>query len=504
MGRSSRQIASVDTVTDNLCVVLDTPLSRRQVDVLQWISDGCPDGRWPDFTFKTTATALASRRLVTVSRRGGVWSAAILPAGAHYLSNGSYPSGHWAKRQRGGRVDLDVAVRPAAVAERPVAAPPPGGAPLLPKKQSSSTDELTPTRKLVKDIVDAGGMLEIDTTDDNTSYRALVSIINRRGMAPDGQEVITARGRTYHHVVFRLSSVSDWQTDTPSAVVAAERIGRWHPAVATLRDANRLDSIEKALRGRAFRLLHAFAREAEARGYSVRLPSRNRNGYVQDSSKLGGALIFKVGEIDCSIDIWQPKDRVDHVPTSDEIEREKKYGWGPRRYDHVASTRLSIAADTNSRFSSKESWTETKTISLQTRLPDVMLTFERWAVIDADGKESERRAEIERRVREEREETLAREAYVQHVLGERLIADANQWERSKLLKSYLLEMAARVEQIADVEEREAASSWLAWCQAYVSKQDPFEWPIRKPKVKEPGYSELQQFRNRLGFNRSFW
>jgi hypothetical protein len=485
-------------------VALDAPLNRRQVEVLRWISEGCPDGRWTDFTFKTTATALASRRLVTVSKRGGVWSAASLPAGAHYLANGVYPPGHWVKRQSAYRTDLDVPVRPAAIAERPVAAPLPDSAPLRPKKQSSSPDELTPTRKLVKDIVDAGGILEIDTKDDNTSYRALVSIINRRRMAPDDQEVLMVRGKTYHHVVFRLSSVSDWQTDSPSDVVAAERIGRWHPAVATLRAENRLDSVDKALRGRAFRLLHALAREAEARGHSVRLPNRNRHGYVQDGSKLGGDMIFKIGEIDCSVDIWQPKDRVDHVPTPDEIEREKKYGWGPRRYDHVAASRLSIAADTNSRFSSKETWTETKTISLQTRLPDVMMTFERWAVIDAEGKEAERRAEIERRAREEREDALAREAYIQHRLGELLLADASQWELSKRLRKYLAEMAARIEAISDAEEREAAVSWVEWCEAFATKQDPFERPIRQPKVKEPGYSELQEFRKRLGLHRSFW
>ena len=31
--------------------------------------------------------------------------------------------------------------------------------------------QLTPTRKLLKDIIDAGGILEIGTRDDKTSYR---------------------------------------------------------------------------------------------------------------------------------------------------------------------------------------------------------------------------------------------------------------------------------------------------------------------------------------------
>jgi hypothetical protein len=226
----------------------------------------------------------------------------------HYLAHGKYPPGHWDKRRRGRVVDLDIVARTPMVAprkpvagegrttERPARKPPP--------------DALTPTRKLLKDIIDAGGILELDTRDDKTSYRSLVGIINRRKMAPDGQEVIMLDGAKYHHVIFRLSSVSDWKTDPPENTVAAERIGRWHPVVATLRSEKRLDSIDKSLRDSAFRLLHALSRESEARGHSVRLPKRNVHGYIDDSSRLVGDLIVQVGDIQCSVDILQPKDRV--------------------------------------------------------------------------------------------------------------------------------------------------------------------------------------------------
>jgi hypothetical protein len=39
-------------------VAFDTPLNHRQLEVLRWISDGCPDGRCTDFTFKTMPLAL--------------------------------------------------------------------------------------------------------------------------------------------------------------------------------------------------------------------------------------------------------------------------------------------------------------------------------------------------------------------------------------------------------------------------------------------------------------
>lgn len=194
-------------------------------------------------------------------------------------------------------------------------------------------------------------------------------------------------GARFNHLIFRLSAVSDWRTEQSAEVVAAGRIGRWHPVVATLRTEKQLDSIDKELRGKAIRLLHAIAREAEARGHEVRLPKRDAYGRVQHAARWGGHMILHVSEIRCSISISQPKDRVPHVPTREEVERDRKYSCRPPQYDYVPADRLSVTIDTESRFSSKMSWQETKTLGLEARRPDVMTTLERWAIVDAQRQE---------------------------------------------------------------------------------------------------------------------
>ena len=65
-------------------------VNDRQLDVLSWIADGCPDGVMLDFSHKTTAAALRNRGLAAVSKRGG-WHAEITNAGRHYLEHGGYP-----------------------------------------------------------------------------------------------------------------------------------------------------------------------------------------------------------------------------------------------------------------------------------------------------------------------------------------------------------------------------------------------------------------------------
>lgn len=472
------------------------PLNVRQLEVLRWIHEGCPDGRWADFTYKSVAVALQSRRLVEVCRRRGVWGATILPAGVHYLEQGKYPPGHWQAGRRRSLTGESAAVAvpdaPQRLSYSPVVSAPAATHPPKP----APSDGLTPTRKLLKDIIDAGGILERDIRDDKTSYNSLVGIINRRRMAPDGQQIILIDGARYGDIVLRLSSVSDWKTTPATDVVSAERVGRWHPAVATLRTEKRLDSIDKSLRDRAFRLLHAVAREAEARGHSIRLPKRNVHGYIEDPSRLVGDLILTVEGIDCSIDILQPKARVPHPPTREELERDKKYSWPPPRYDYVPADRLSIALDTRSRFSSKITWPESKTLPLEQRLPDVMTTFERWAVIDAERKEAERREELERqRIRQEAER-LAEIQHADNVRAEALRSQHAAWREAGELREFLNAMAATVDAMSPGTRRDAAAEWLAWCRRYVDESmDPLIQTLAMPAIRRPTWEERVALEN---------
>ena len=67
------------------------PLSDRQVNVLQWIADGCPDREWPDESHKLSARALESRGLARVRRKAKHWHAVLTEDGQHYLDHGRYP-----------------------------------------------------------------------------------------------------------------------------------------------------------------------------------------------------------------------------------------------------------------------------------------------------------------------------------------------------------------------------------------------------------------------------
>ncbi|MFY1597045.1 hypothetical protein [Micromonospora sp. WMMD737] len=71
-------------------VDIATPLKPHQVEVLRWVEAGCPDPGMPGDGAKHTVRALQGRRLVTVSRRDGRWSATLTERGRYYLDNGRY------------------------------------------------------------------------------------------------------------------------------------------------------------------------------------------------------------------------------------------------------------------------------------------------------------------------------------------------------------------------------------------------------------------------------
>ncbi len=63
------------------------PLNERRQTVLDWVGQGCPDGVWPDSTFKVSAQALQSRGLIRITKRRRHWSAQLTDKGRQHLTD---------------------------------------------------------------------------------------------------------------------------------------------------------------------------------------------------------------------------------------------------------------------------------------------------------------------------------------------------------------------------------------------------------------------------------
>ncbi|MDL9938993.1 hypothetical protein QSJ18_19785 [Gordonia sp. ABSL1-1] len=477
-------------------MALKDPIHEGQLDVLRWIGDGCPDGRWDGHTYKTVANALASRRLVTVSRKGGNWRAELLPAGEYYLGHGDYPVGHWERKYRGSRGAVN-SVSPIRPGPRSQSAPRP------PKPAAKrSPPGLTPTRQLLADLASAGGVLERNSRDDKTKYSTLAAAINRHGMAPDGQHVVVYSGASYGEWIIRLVPVSEWQTEPPADVMSKDRIGRWHPVVAEIRSTGRLDGIGKEHRRRAAVLLHCLATEASARGIKVELVKQvEGRDYHSRRNQPPGLFVLSEQEFRCPVSVKQLQDQLQHEPTAQELARQKQWEWAHiPKYDHVPSERLAILTHDAASYPSEKPWADTKTRRLEDRLVDILAAFNTWVAADTDRRKRQRIEAEERAKRLEMENQQARAAYLEHTLGEMLQADAASWESAQRLRSYVEAMRRRTATIGSAQERAAADAWVDWCERYVEQViDPLGRQIQQPQVPEPTDKDLGEFRRKLGF-----
>jgi hypothetical protein len=300
------------------------PLNPRQLEVLQWISDGCPPNTMSGDTHKLSAQALKNRRLVTVSKRGGVWIATVTDAGAYYLAHDRYPNGHW---RDPAKPEVWTPRRHTATAlvieprERPT--------------DNSSAPRALPTEQLVTDVNEAGGTLQVEQSDSSPNYEALVRSAIRFGKTPEGLFLLIDHGARWGHFTIRLQAPPIWLALDMPEIAVLRALRRPHPIVTAL------VSITKPASSRALRLLHALALAAEQRGYIVSKAATRQAHHRRRSDE--PLLTITVRGHAIGLFVRQELDRVPHQPTPAELRLKAESDWHRiPRYDETPSPAISV------------------------------------------------------------------------------------------------------------------------------------------------------------------
>ncbi len=177
------------------------PLSERQLLLLRRIGDGDDLSGPEGVSSRNSARSLQGRGLVTVSRRGGAWRAAITDAGRFYLDHGHHPDrpderlsgnpGHSAttghQTEPVSRGDGPAAGQTSARATRP-----------------STTQSLA--GQLIEQLQREGGTLTVESPDDQTRarYRRAIHAAKQHELVPEGFH-LRHTGRASGDLVISLS-----------------------------------------------------------------------------------------------------------------------------------------------------------------------------------------------------------------------------------------------------------------------------------------------------------
>lgn len=201
--------------------------------------------------YKITARALQSRRLVTISIRGGAWSATVTDTGTYYLLHGGFPP----------RRLVSPSPSSPRTSNHSRATTPSRAPSTTPPREHT----LSPTAQLVADVLAAGGQLTMSR--DRGYYQDLERVVrsaNRYRKTPPGTRLVHnivydgERWTAKRHHVVRLAE-GPAGIDAPLLPVPVpDEVSRYHPAVAALQKTTRI-AITVEARARALRILHAVA-----------------------------------------------------------------------------------------------------------------------------------------------------------------------------------------------------------------------------------------------------
>jgi hypothetical protein len=462
----------------------DQPLNDRQLEVLRWVGDGCPDSVMTGHAHKISASALHDRRLVTVTRKRGAWQATLTLAGAHYLEHGQHPPAR-----------TPMPAVPATSSAAPLTRPTtrsterPRGTSSTPRNTARTTVSYRAKSDDLLDRINAAGGTLVIERDEQAAVTPLVGQAVRRGKVPTGMRLTTTydQGR----MLLRLEPLPDWISDGTAPIAVPDDLRGAHPAIRDLRSSG--IGIDGQARHRALRLLQALAKAATQRGHTVASNvAVDRHGYRTQTSSRAGVLVVTVHEHSVGIALKQELERVSHVPTKTELRDAERHTWARiPEHDRVPTERLQLALDAPYRVG-QGTWKDTKTQQLEQHLADILTEIElRAAAAEAAEQERARQAQVRR----ERWEAAMDQARIDYDLQQRLTlmhAQVQGWQESQRLAQYVAALTSHISTLA-TEEQRAAEPWLAFCAEQVAALNPLRMPIQEPVIPAPHASDLQPF-----------
>jgi hypothetical protein len=436
---------------------MEIALNDKQLIVLRWIRDRCPEGVMHDETYKISAAALRTRDLIRTTGRGDRWRAEITDRGRAYLD--SRPVGSPQRRSRG----------------------------------EERAQPLWKTDRLVAEVIDAGGCLTLqdETSKGGVDWRQRAYAAQRHGKVPEGAR-LTVRRKDGTFVI----SLEDGATGNElglDELHVPSRITRYHPVARAFRERTALHEVSRKALPRASRVVHALAAELERRGHKVECgPPPDQSG-GRDYKHNGHVLVMIHGHPNL-VRVWEKGVGLRGVweRQRDRWEQDRlSPGLGlylsrPEPYDARGKGELNLSV---LGYSSRQTtWGDRKRWRAETRLPQLLRELE------AQAREAE-----ERRLRREREEAERQREWDAALAQARrqLMADhkravlrqrVEEWQEGEAIRAYCVSVER--EHADAVAGDSQAREWLAFARA---QADRLQSPPEMPPEPEPTADALEPY-----------
>jgi hypothetical protein len=432
-------------------------LSEKQVELLRWISDGCPASRPGGEYYRISAAALRSRGLVTTSGRGDSWSAEVTPAGRDYLASADGPN------------------------------------PPKPRQPN-----ILVTEQLVSAVIEAGGSVTLPRLmsfdPDYVDYENRARLAERHGKVPAGKRL---RVEYPSGDEIRIDLVDDpasvGQRAGPVPVPAT--IGTYHRVVKEFKERSERHEVSRAALPRVLRIMQGLVAEAERRGYTVELApepqARDGYGLRNWTGPNDGHLVLSTRGVTVRLRVCE-----EGIPSR---------AYWTRRYRYFDSRSRTWKLPSLAEFEAKATgclviefvnaywsdgqvhrWSDGKAWMLEDKLAEVLHGVE---VLAADHEERRQRAALQAAERQRERKAEADQARKRHAYQQQadvLAEQVSRWRTSEEIRTYC--RAAEAAHPADPD----TADWIRWARAHADAIDPLRTAPRGPAPCNPAsLDELQ-------------
>ncbi|MCZ4500957.1 MAG: hypothetical protein JWQ74_3512 [Marmoricola sp.] len=424
------------------------PLTVRQVEVLQWIGDGCPDGVWRDFTYKTTAYALASRGLVTVDRRRKQWSAALTDVGRFYLAHGHHPS------------DQD-----------------PSGNTHGSSESESETNDLA--SGLLAELASAGGHVTVVSPShmQRARYRRAIHRLITEHRIPGGF-VLRHTGRDHGDLTIRLLREDDTpRLQPPPKIAVPHTTGAISLEVRAVAAQVRMAVTEPTME-RALRILQAIADECATRTWTLQPDPRDDRR-------------FHISTAECSFEFGLREELVDRDMPDEDTLATSKYTWQrvPLHTRKVGSGRLTLQLG---QYYRTRSWSDRSRWTLDDKLGALFAELDTRATEAAEQRRQREEELLHRQQVWDAAVLAAQRAYVIDVNRRRVREQVASQRRARESRDYAESMNALIDDCDDPAIAESIRTWQRWTSQEADRIDPLTNP-EVLRYVEPDHVTAEEF-----------
>lgn len=448
-------------------------LTDRQQALLQRIADG-DDLSGPEAVGeRTSARALASRRLVKVSTKNGRWSAKITADGKHFLLHGRRPG-------QGIQAPSTSAAKKAAIAKTT-------------KPVTTAAAALDKARELIAQLEAAPDrVVWVSTPDPETraAYRRAVHAAKQHKLVPEGFS-LQHSGRDHGDIAMRLSddvNPDETEWNRIRAKVRNEITGLDEILQKVAEGGSVVGVTDEDLRVAAVDVVQVFIETARAAGHHVVL------------SRLKLKFTVEGGETR-EVYVRQEYNKVAHVATLEE-QRKARREWAFKvpEFDSVPARRFELFM--NYGHNKRDRWEGIPVAGHTGRIRKIIGDVVESTRVAREAREvwrKEYEAEQERHRRKKQEEedlwnkamTHARRQAVLHIRAETFQSAFDAWRRAHEIRDFCAALELGSSNDSDLGD---LTRWIEWGLATADDIDPTIAPKTLAATSfdiEPGPDDLR-------------